>query len=68
MVTFSTKENIKIMDKNWTEKMDEMTRERLERFAANAMGFIMTTDGHTNQMPDEVFDWIYEIGENEIDE
>lgn len=50
-------------EKNWTEKIDAMSRERLEQFAINAMGLIMSLDGHTTQTPDDVFAEVYKIGE-----
>ncbi len=54
-------------DKNWSEKISEMERNRLEHFAINAIGTLMSLPGFTDKTPDEVFRYIFEIGEEQDD-
>ncbi len=51
-------------EQNWLEKLRGLSRERLERFALNAMGGLMTFGEYTNKTPEEMFEIIFKIGED----
>lgn len=49
---------------DWTEKMHEMNYDRLMRYALNAMGLVSGLDMFADKTPDEIFEFIYAIGED----
>ena len=55
------KPEIEITD--WTEYISTMPRERLEKFAINAMGLLSTMGPFTKMTPQDIFNKIYAIGE-----
>ncbi len=50
-------------EKDWTQQIEEMKRKRLEIFAIHAMGILSCEGTFINMTPEQVFDYIYAIGE-----
>jgi len=51
------------IEKDWTIEMGKLSRERLERFAVNAMGLLSGFDIFKSMSAQKIYDLLYQIGE-----